>query len=100
MEFLKSVTNIDFVSKMRKAIVFSIVLLIVAIGSLIYHGGPDWGVEFTGGTEIHIKLTKDISISDINKILDSTGYPPEVVQQLGLTGDKEYLIRFSPETVK
>ena len=102
MEFLKStsVTKIDFVSKMKKAIFVSIALLIIALGSLIYHGGPDWGVEFTGGTEIHIKLAKEISISDITQTLDTTGYPPEVVQQLGLAGDKEYLIRFSPETVK
>ncbi len=100
MEFLKSGTTIDFVSKMRKAIFISIALLIIAIGSLIYHKGPNWGVEFTGGTEIHIKLANEISIADITKVLDTTGYPPEVVQQLGLTGDKEYLIRFSPETVK
>ena len=100
MEFLKSGTTIDFVSKMRKAIFISIALLIIAIGPLIYHKGPNWGVEFTGGTEIHIKLANEISIADITKVLDTTGYPPEVVQQLGLTGDKEYLIRFSPETVK
>ncbi|MEM7009139.1 MAG: protein translocase subunit SecF [Thermodesulfobacteriota bacterium] len=102
MDFLKSntVPTIDFVSKMRRAIYVSIALLIIALGSLIYHGGPDWGVEFTGGTEIHIKLANEVSIQDITKTLDSTGYPPEVVQQLGLSGDHEYLIRFSPETVK
>ena len=69
---------------MKRAIFVSIALLIIALGSLIYHGGPNWGVEFTGGTEIHIKLAKEISIADITKILDTTGYPPEVVQQLDL----------------
>ena len=100
MELLKPGTRIDFVSRMRKAIFISIALLIIALASLIYHKGPNWGVEFTGGTEIHIKLAKDVSIADINKTLQSTGFPPDVVQQLGLAGDHEYLIRFSPELVK
>jgi preprotein translocase subunit SecF len=86
--------------KRRKAIFMSVALIVISIGSLIYHKGPNWGVEFTGGTEIHIKLAKDLSIKDIKNTLDATGYPPEVVQQLGLYGDREYLIRFSPELIK
>jgi len=100
LELLKPGTRIDFVGKMRKAIFISIALIIISIGSLIYHKGPNWGVEFTGGTEIHIKLAKDLSVKDIKKTLDTTGYPPDVVQQLGLAGDREYLIRFSPDLVK
>lgn len=100
MELLKPGTRIDFASRMRKAIFISIALIIIAIGSLIYHKGPNWGVEFTGGTEIHIKLAKEVSIEDIKKTLATTGFPPDIVQQLGLTSDHEYLIRFSPELVK
>jgi len=85
---------------MKKAIFISIALLIISIGSLIYHKGPNWGVEFTGGTEIHIKLAKEVSVEDVKKTLGTTGFPPDVVQQLGLTSDHEYLIRFSPELVK
>jgi preprotein translocase subunit SecF len=100
LELLKPGTRIDFVGKMKKAIFISIALIIIAIGSLIYHKGPNWGVEFTGGTEIHIKLAKEVSIEDIKKALETTGFPPDIVQQLGLTSDHEYLIRFSPELVK
>ena len=100
MELIKPGTRIDFVSKMKPAIFLSIALIIIAIGSLIYHKGPNWGVEFTGGTEIHIKLAKEVSIPDIKKTLDATGYPPNAVQQLGLEGAHEYLIRFSPDLVK
>ena len=85
---------------MKKAVYISIALIIISIGSLVYHKGPNWGVEFTGGTEIHIKLAKDVSIPDIKNTLGSTGYPPNAVQQLGLAGDHEYLIRFSPDLVK
>jgi len=100
LELLKPGTRIDFASRIRKAIFISIALIIIAIGSLIYHKGPNWGVEFTGGTEIHIKLAKEVSIEDIKKTLETTGFPPDIVQQLGLTSDHEYLIRFSPELVR
>ncbi len=100
MELIKPGTRIDFMGKRKKAIFISIILIVISIGSLIYHKGPNWGVEFTGGTEIHIKLAKDLSIKDIKNTLDATGYPPEVVQQLGLSGDREYLIRFSPDLIK
>jgi len=100
LELIKPGTRIDFMGKRKKAIFISIILIVISIGSLIYHKGPNWGVEFTGGTEIHIKLAKDLSIKDIKNTLDATGYPPEVVQQLGLSGDREYLIRFSPDLIK
>ncbi|GJM15683.1 MAG: protein-export membrane protein SecF [Thermodesulfobacteriota bacterium] len=100
MELLKPGTRIDFVSRFKIAIFISIAALIISLGSLIYHGGPNWGVEFTGGTEIHIKLAKEVSINDIKKTLEITGFPPDIVQQLGLSGDHEYLIRFSPELVQ
>ena len=100
MELIKPGTRIDFVALMKRAIYLSIFLLVIAIISLIYHKGPNWGVEFTGGTEIHIKLAKDLELSEVKSVLESTGYAPEAVQRLGLTGDKEYLIRFSPELVK
>ena len=100
MELIKPGTHVNFVGMMKKASFLSIALIIISILSLIYHKGPDWGVEFTGGTEIHIKLQKDLELNQVEKVLESTGYAPEAVQRLGLTGDKEYLIRFSPDTVK
>ena len=100
MDLIKPGTRVNFIGMMKKAMYLSIVLLVISIISLIYHKGPNWGVEFTGGTEIHIKLQKDLELKQVTSILESTGYEPESVQRLGLTGDNEYLIRFSPETVK
>jgi preprotein translocase subunit SecF len=84
---------------MRKAFLISLGLILIGIISLFYHKGPNWGVEFVGGTEVHIKFTKDIKSDEIRNILGSSGYPAESVQQLGLPKDNEYLIRFSPKVV-
>ena len=39
MEFIKPGINIDFVGKMKYAIIFSVILTIISIGSVIVHGG-------------------------------------------------------------
>lgn len=100
MDLIKPGTQINFTGMMRKGAFISIALILISLISLIYHKGPNWGVEFTGGTEIHIKLAKDLELSQVEQVLDTTGYTPEAVQRLGLSGDNEYLIRFSPETVQ
>lgn len=99
MDLIKPGTNIDFVAKMNKAVFISWILILIGIISLIYHKGPNWGVEFAGGTEVHIKFAKDVESEQIRNILNSAGYPAESVQQLGLPQDNEYLVRFSPDVV-
>ena len=100
MDLIKPGTHIDFAGKMRKAVILSAVLILISIGSLIYHKGPNWGVEFTGGSEIQIKLIKDVGPDRIKSTLDKAGYPPDEVQRIGLQSDNEYLIRFSTDLVK
>jgi preprotein translocase subunit SecF len=99
LDLIKPGTHIDFVGKMKKAVFISWGLILIGILSLIYNKGPNWGVEFVGGTEVHVKFTKDIRSDEIRKVLSSTGYPAESVQQLGLPKDNEYLLRFSPDVV-
>ncbi len=87
----------DFVEKMSGAMRVSIALAVISVASLVYHQGPNWGVEFTGGTEIHIKLAKSLEPETLKKALGDAGFPSESVQRFGLPGDNEHLIQFAPE---
>lgn len=87
----------DFVEKMGGAMRVSIALAVISIASLVYHQGPNWGVEFTGGTEIHIKLGKSLETETLKNALGDAGFPSESVQRFGLPGDNEHLIQFAPE---
>ena len=89
--------NYDFVEKMGGAMRISIALVVISIASLLYHQGPNWGVEFTGGTEIHIKLAKSLETDVLKGELAESGFPSESVQRFGLPGDNEHLIQFAPE---
>jgi preprotein translocase subunit SecF len=84
---------------MKKAVFISWGLILIGVISFIYHKGPNWGVEFVGGTEVHVKFSKDIKSDEIRNVLSSAGYTAESVQQLGLPQDNDYLVRFPSEVV-
>ena len=98
MELLRVGIQIDFISRMKPAAVLSIILIIISAGSVIYHGGLNMGVEFEGGTEVHIKFAQTIKSDEIRRIMNATAAPVESVQQLGLPQDNEFLLRFSQES--
>ena len=90
MEFIKPGTKIDFVGKMKYAIIFSVILTIISIVSIIFHGGLNLGIDFAGGSIIQIKVQKDISADKIRQALKSTRLENSIIQQFG---PSEFLIR-------
>ncbi|MEE9911071.1 MAG: protein translocase subunit SecF [Deltaproteobacteria bacterium] len=90
MEIIKPGVNIDFVGKMKYAMAFSAVLLLIGIGSIIYHGGLNLGIDFAGGSIIQVKFTNNISADQIRTALKSTKLENSTIQQFG---DNEFLIR-------
>ena len=99
MEIFRLDTTYDFISKFPNAVKLSVFLIVISLGSLIYHGGPNWGVEFTGGTELQVKFPEGPEVKFIKASLEAQGYEAEAVQQFGLASDHEYLISFSPKVV-
>lgn len=99
MELIRPDTNYDFVAKRSLAFKVSLVMIALTLLSLLVLRGINWGVEFTGGTEMHLKLAKDVDINVLKDELRSKGLESESVQQFGLSGDNEYLLKFSPNLV-
>jgi preprotein translocase subunit SecF len=90
MEFIKPGLKIDIVGKMKYAIIFSAILTILCIGSVIFHGGLNLGIDFAGGSIIQVKVQKDISADKIRQALRSTRLENSIIQQFG---PNEFLIR-------
>mgnify|MGYP001411133954 FL=1 len=44
MELIKPGVNIDFVGKLKYAMAFSVILIVIGIASIIYHGGFNLGI--------------------------------------------------------
>ena len=90
MEFIKHSLKIDFVGKMKYAIIFSTILTIISIASVIFHGGLNPGIDFAGGSIIQVKFQKDMTAEKIRQALASTTLNNSIIQQFG---PNEFLIR-------
>jgi len=93
MQFIKPDININFIGRRKLAFVFSVVMLTVSIGSLIWHGGPRLGIDFQGGTLIQVKFQEPVEVDHIKTGLNTVGLGKSSVQQFGEVQDNEYLIR-------
>jgi len=95
MQFIKPDINIDFTGKKIKGLYFSLTLIIISLLSLIIHGGPNYGIDFAGGTLIQVKFNQAVSVEDIRTGLTTMGLENGSVQNFGKEGDNEFLIRTS-----
>ena len=73
MQFFKE-PNIDFLRYRKPAYIFSISLILIGLISLIMHGGPKYGIDFRGGTEIMLEFSSEISIAEVRNALAEIGY--------------------------
>ncbi|HXG21095.1 MAG TPA: protein translocase subunit SecF [Methylomirabilota bacterium] len=92
MELIKPGTNFDFVRFFKYAYTFSLALILLGLASFWYHGGPNYGVDFAGGTVVHVKFSQPTNISDIRQALEATQIENITVQDFG-QGGNEFLIR-------
>ncbi|SLM27908.1 Protein translocase subunit SecF [Desulfamplus magnetovallimortis] len=95
MQFIKPDINIDFTGKRVKGFIFSISLIIISLVSLLFHGGPNYGIDFAGGTLIQVKFTQSVSVENIRNGLSTIGLENSSVQNFGKHGENEFLIRTS-----
>ncbi len=100
MEFIKPGINIDFIGKRNIAFAFSGLMIIATIFLLIWRGGPNYGVDFSGGVVIQVKLEQKTSPSDIKKALRSVQLEDSIVQGFGEADEAEYLIRIRQTDVE
>lgn len=85
----------DFVGKRKYWFTFSGLLLILAIGALIYNGVVhgklmNFGIDFTGGTMINLRFPQTVSELKIREVLTKHNLEQSVIQK---SGEKDVYIR-------
>ena len=86
MKILKSKQNIDFMGKRQIALVFSLVLIAISIGSIVARG-LSLGIDFTGGTLIEVGYSEPADLESVRKALVDSGHGDSSVQQFGTPRD-------------
>ena len=95
MEFVKPGTYIDFMRHRKPVVGTSLVLVALSIASVIYPG-PNYGIDFAGGTEIQLAFEETIDAGTLRSELESIGYAgADVVRVEGESTEfaSEYMVR-------
>ena len=80
------ISNINFVSKFKKANTISIVIFILSI-LLIFFKGLNYGIDFKGGTLIELRAENNINVSTIRDTLNTMDLGDINVKKFGNDGD-------------
>ena len=92
MNLIRPDTKIDFVGMRRKAAAVSLTMVIISI-LLFFVKGPNWGIDFTGGTELQLEFAQPTEISVVRDALTRLELSSDAVQQIGGEGAPEFLVR-------
>ena len=72
LKLIPDETNVDFIGKRFIAFAFSILLVAASIG-LASTKGLNFGIDFTGGTMIEIKLQETPNLGEMRTLLGGLG---------------------------
>lgn len=95
MEFREIIkgTKIDFIGMRNKTFIFSAVLLLLGcIGfTMVSMGKANLSVDFTGGTNLHLRFQETVGIGQLRSALMDNGMHDVQIQEV--SGTKEFLVK-------
>jgi len=86
MEFFRNKTTIHFMGMKKYTIGIALALCLASVVLLVVKG-LNFGLEFTGGTQIELRFSQPITASYVHDTLHAAGLPPARVQLYGSTQD-------------
>jgi preprotein translocase subunit SecF len=92
MELIKPGTNFDFIRFRWIALGISWALIAIGIFSLLMRGGPNYGIDFSGGVMVHLRFPQPQSLNQIRDALSSVHLGDVTIQDFG-SGGTEFLVR-------
>lgn len=95
MEWFKQDSKINFMGARKWTALFSTLLFLAAILSLFIYG-LNWGLDFTGGTQIEVTYQQSVNLPTVRAQLNKNGFSDAVVQSYGTSTD--VLISIAPRT--
>jgi preprotein translocase subunit SecF len=92
-QLLKLDKTVNFMRLRVPALIFSAILVIASISSLAVNQ-LNWGLDFTGGTEIQVAYPNGANLTEVRAGLADGNFPDAMVQNFGSSQD--VLIRIAP----
>ena len=91
MQLFKNETHFNFMGRIKAAVIFSTVLILIGLGSVAVSGGLKFGIDFAGGTLIQLQFKNPPDIEVIRDGLKTIGLGESTIQEFG--SKRDILIR-------
>src|SRR6185369_2341425 len=98
-ELIRPGTNIDFIRLRFIALVISWCLIAIGFGSFLIRGGPNWGIDFSGGVMVHLRFAAPQPIDTVRDVLSQVKLGESSIQDFG-SANKEFLVRLPVEVTE
>ena len=96
MQFIRPDINIPFMRYTRIAGLVSVGVVIACLVLSIWPG-PNYGIDFRGGTEIQFRLSRPVDIARMRDAIGKAGFKKTDLVRLGMAGDR-YRVRLEAVT--
>jgi preprotein translocase subunit SecF len=93
LELLPSGLHLDFIGKAKFYIALSLLVILAGLGSMVWRGGLNLGIDFRGGTLLQLRFSQPVELKLVRDVLGALGFGQAIVQHFG--SDREILIRVS-----
>ena len=100
MEISNRPTEINFMGKIRAAMIFSIIMILAGMVSIGMHGGLNFGIDFSGGTLVQLQFKTAPDIDDIRDGLKSIDLGESTIQEFGSENDILIRVQRSEEKLE
>jgi len=92
MDLFKPGTKFDFVGKRW---IFGTISSLLVLASMLgfFFVGPNWGIDFTGGTEVQLQFKEPVEIGAVRDAVGKLDLQSDAVQQIGDADDHTFSIR-------
>src|SRR5689334_1692065 len=92
MEFFHPKKTVDFMRYRRFAMVASTALTLASIVG-VFFPGPNYGIDFRGGTELEVAPKGKITSSELRKTVEDLGYNRPEVVSVGGGRSNQFILR-------
>lgn len=90
MKLISENININFIGKMKQALICSSIIIVIGLVSFMSRGESNFGIDFIGGLMQQVKFTQVTSAKDVRGVLKKVGLENVSLQEV--YGAKDILI--------
>jgi preprotein translocase SecF subunit len=78
--------NVRWMRLRKYTYIFSAIVTLIGIGSIIAQGGLRYGIDFSGGRLLYIATNQTVPVEDVRRVTEQAGFSGAEIQEIGEQG--------------